>query len=323
MLADHPLEPLPSVAAEDGPELERPEAAAERRPVLAEAVDRVRRPQILGHEAERVAQHVRPAAPDERAVDRHEHPLVCVDDERVGAVDALERPAQLGADHGRARVGGVDMEPDARLARRRRRSRARGRPRRSMSSRRSRRRRMRRRGRARPGGGGRRRRPALSAARGRASSPPSRPTSARARSNDDRPIGRELACRREADERRRRGRVLDMSVPTGREAEQVGYPVEDDALQLGRRRRRAPEDRVLVDRRCEQLREDRGLGARDREVAEEPRRLPVGHRREQDLVEIAENGRERLATIGCASGQLRAHPAGLDLGEHRQLVDVL
>ncbi len=59
-----------------------------------------------------------PPRPEQRAVHRREHPLVRVDDERVGPLDALERPPVLGAHHRRAGVRGVDVQPrPSRLAR--------------------------------------------------------------------------------------------------------------------------------------------------------------------------------------------------------------
>ena len=102
------------------------------------------------------------ARPQRRAVHRREEPLVGVDDERVRSLDPGLRPAQLRADPGRARVGGVDVEPHAGLPRRAGRALLPGRPRSKKSCRRWRRRPPRRRGpalaRARRGAGGIRRR---------------------------------------------------------------------------------------------------------------------------------------------------------------------
>src|SRR5215831_3790282 len=72
------LQPGTSVAPQDRPELERAEAAPERRAVLGEAVDPVARAQELRDEAERAAQVFRPPRPEQRAVHRREEPLVRV-----------------------------------------------------------------------------------------------------------------------------------------------------------------------------------------------------------------------------------------------------
>ena len=56
MLADHRLQAVAPVAAEHGPELERTEAAAERERVLAQADDVLVDAEVLGHEAEGVAE---------------------------------------------------------------------------------------------------------------------------------------------------------------------------------------------------------------------------------------------------------------------------
>src|ERR687883_537831 len=56
VLADHRLEPLAPVAAQHRPQLQRPEAAAERGPVVGEAVGLVGGAQVLRHKAERASQ---------------------------------------------------------------------------------------------------------------------------------------------------------------------------------------------------------------------------------------------------------------------------
>src|SRR5712691_6553854 len=106
------LQSLAAVAAEDGPQLERPEAASERQPVVREALRLVAGAKVFGHETEGRAKRLRLSRPEERAVHRREQPLVRVDDERVRAADARLRPAQLGAHPRRPRVGRVDVQPD-------------------------------------------------------------------------------------------------------------------------------------------------------------------------------------------------------------------
>ena len=73
----------------------------------------------------------------------------------------------------------------------------------------------------------------------------------------------------------------------------------------------------------EQLREDPRLGAGRREVREVPRALPVGQAGQQDVVEVAQHGRERLARLGRRLGQRGPDRTGLDAREHRELADAL
>ena len=115
VLADQRLQAVAAVAAQHRPELERAEAASERRPVVAQVERVLRRGEVVGVRRERRAQRLGPARPERRAVDRREQPLVRVDDDRVGAVAAVEAPAQLRADRRRARVRRVDVQPDAGL----------------------------------------------------------------------------------------------------------------------------------------------------------------------------------------------------------------
>ena len=96
--ADPPAQPLQPEPAEQHPQLERPEPAAELRRVLVVVAHRrraIERPQVLGHEAERGAQRRHPPGQQERRVERREQPLVGVDDDRIGALPARERRAQL------------------------------------------------------------------------------------------------------------------------------------------------------------------------------------------------------------------------------------
>ena len=89
------------------------------------------------------------------------------------------------------------------------------------------------------------------------------------------------------------------------------------------RRRGAPEDPDLVEPGAEQLGEDARLRAGVREVGEEARALPVREPRQEDVVEVAEDVRERLRLLGRRRGQPRAQLAGLDLREHREVAQPL
>ena len=242
-----------------------------------------------------------------------------VDDERVGVLDALERPAQLGTDHRRAGVGSVDVEPDAGLSaglgdRRdwidgHRGGRADGRDdsacvleveqlgpqsevvvRRDLAQLEL-------------------EQPARLVDRG-----------VGVRGADDDAMARlVVASGRERGERRGRRRVLDVAVPARRQAEELREPVHDVQLELGRRRRRPPQDPDRVQRRDQELGQDPRLRRRVREVGEEARVLPVRDAGEDDLLDVAQNRRERLRPLGRRRRQLRADLTRRHLCEHGQL----
>ena len=79
--------------------------------------------------------------------------------------------------------------------------------------------------------------------------------------------------------------------------------------------------RHLVRGRGDQLGQDPGLGRRDREVREEARVLPVREGGQDQVVEVAQHVRERLAPLGGRFGQRGGELAGRNLREHRQLAD--
>ena len=111
---DSPAETVQPEPANDHPELERPESAPELRRVFVVIVDRrdpIQRAQIFRDEAERIAQHRHPRCQQEGRVKRREEPLVRVDDDRIGALPADERPAPLRNERHDAGVGAVDVQP--------------------------------------------------------------------------------------------------------------------------------------------------------------------------------------------------------------------
>ena len=69
----------------------------------------------------------------------------------------------------------------------------------------------------------------------------------------------------------------------------------------------------------EQLGEDAGLRARDGEVGEVARALPVRHAGEQHPVEVGEHGLERLGVIRWRRRERGADLARLDARQHRIL----
>jgi hypothetical protein len=127
-------------------------------------------------------------------------------------------------------------------------------------------------------------------------------------------------------QRRERGRgcgVLDVPVQAFRKTEELSHPVDGELLELGRRRRGAPQHRVHVEGGGEELGEDAGLGPRDGEVGEEARVVPVRDPGEEHLVEVAQDGRERLRSVGRGGGEGRTDLARLDLREHGLLANAL
>jgi hypothetical protein len=120
--------------------------------------------------------------------------------------------------------------------------------------------------------------------------------------DDDASVGPRPPRGGERDERGGRRGVLDVPVPAFGEPEQARQPRERDLLELLERRRRPPEDADVVERGDQQLGEDPRLRRTHREVGEEARALPVRDPRHEDLVEIAEHGRERLGPLGRRGG---------------------
>ena len=240
--------------------------------------------QVLRHQAERRAQVLRPRAPEQRAVHRRQHPLVGVDDERVGAARRPRTPSgtrgRPSPSRRRRRRRAASAPPPAPRAADRRHADP---PRSTQSCRRSPRPQPRRTDRRapRPTSG-----PSASTGTVRSSIP-----SIRAALATD-----ECACRRARPRRSGRWRAGRRSAPPASRsrrcprcarASRAGspsrsrHPVEHHALELGGRGRGAPQDRHRVQRRRQQLGEDRRLGGAGGEVGEVARVLPVGDARQQ------------------------------------------
>ena len=108
-----------------------------------------------------------------------------------------------------------------------------------------------------------------------------------------------------------------------RQVEQLAHPRERQLLELRHRGRRPPEHAVGVHRRRQQLGEDARLRARDREVGEEARVIPVRDAGQQHAVEVGQHVRERLGLLGRRRGQLRADLARRDRRHHGPLAHAL
>ena len=99
-------------------------------------------------------------------------------------------------------------------------------------------------------------------------------------------------------------------------AEELAEPVDDDPLELGRRRRRRPQHPLDPEAGAEQFAEDRRTGGIGREVGKEPRMLPVRQPRNDDSLEIAEHRRERLRRLWRRGGKPGRDLPRLDVGKH-------
>jgi hypothetical protein len=115
---------------------------------------------------------------------------------------------------------------------------------------------------------------------------------------EDYPTGTKLASRGERTDHRDRRGVLDVAVQALREAQKLAEPIDREELHLRGGGRGAPEHRVHVQGRREKLGEDSRLRAGVREVGEESRMIPVGDPRQDGLVEVAQDSRERLTPLG-------------------------
>ena len=323
MLADQRLEPLAAVAADHRPELERAEAPAERGAVVHQVRHVLHaRAQVLGQEAERVAQ--RPpgrrvkSAEQSTGVKSHLCGLTTSESARSTPSNAQRSSGQTIAEPAyaastwsqapcrshRSAIAGtgstdvVDVVPTvatttaASSRRERRRQRVRPHPELLVHGH-------------------------LAQLHARGSAPPCRPRSARARSRGRRRPGAVRA--------RRRARRASRWTPCprcGRAAPRAGRAAarsqsivsSSSSVAAGPVRQSIAFTFSAAD---EQLREDPRLRARDREVGEEARVVPVRRARDDHLVEVAQDRVERLGLLGRRGRELRAHPAGSTVGAHR------
>ena len=109
----------------------------------------------------------------------------------------------------------------------------------------------------------------------------------------------------------------------GRQVEQLGQPVQDEHLELGRRRRGRPQHALDAQTGREQITQDGRAGRIGREVGEEGWMLPVGDAGQDHPVEVGQHLGEVLAVLRWAGRQGPVDLAGGHLGQHRQLADPL
>ena len=108
------LQALNALLADHEPELQRPEAPAERNAPVAEILHRavdggLQEARIGRHDADEmlgVAHEI------DRAVEGRAEPFMGIDDDAVRALDAGPHPAAFGQDHGAAGHRRIDMEED-------------------------------------------------------------------------------------------------------------------------------------------------------------------------------------------------------------------
>ena len=118
---------------------------------------------------------------------------------------------------------------------------------------------------------------------------------------------RRLARRGQRVQRRDRGRVVDDAVERVGKPDQPPQPAERDLFQLGRRRRRPPQHRLLVECRRQELGQHTWLARADGEVGEETGMVPVRQAGNEDALEVGEDALERFALLGRAVGQRAAN----------------
>ena len=337
--------------ADDHPELEGPEPAAELDAVIHIIDDLVAvlRGQVLGDQGERPAQDLRLPGEEHRAVHGREQPFVRVHHQRVGLVYPSEQVPHLGHRHGRAAVGAIDVEPEVLalgdggdILNGIHRGHARG-----------------------AGGGhhGKRLVAECAVAHDGAlqhvgahaeiavtgdvhhvlEAEPERhhrlvdrrvrmlaavDTQARqvrtpghaALADAERGIA--LARGGERVERADGGGVGDHAEPAVAHAEELAQPVGDDLLEFGGHGRRAPEHAVEVQRGGDHLAEDAGHRRRVGEVGQEAWVVPVRRAGQDDAVEVGDDVVERLRRGRRRLGQLGANGARRGRREHIVLLDV-
>ena len=113
VLADTRRHPVRAEVAELEPQLQRTEATAELDAVLVVVVrlPLLAYPQVLRHQAQRLAERLRPPEEQQRGVERRGHPLVRIDHDRVRTLPAPKQRSQLGRQRRRPAVRGIHVEP--------------------------------------------------------------------------------------------------------------------------------------------------------------------------------------------------------------------
>ena len=129
---------------------------------------------------------------------------------------------------------------------------------------------------------------------------------------------RRLASRREGMQRRDGRRVVDDAFESVGQRNEPAQPAQRDLFQFRRRGGRAPQHRLLVQSRGEELREDARRAARDREVGEEAGMIPVGDAGQDDPLEVREDRVELFALLRGARRERAANLAGPNAREDRK-----
>ena len=334
--------------AQHGPELERPEAPAELHAGIHQVphAPGLGRRQVVGRQRERGANRVHAARVERAQIERGEEPLVRVDDDRVRAPAVVHDPGGLRDQGGGAGVRGVDVQPDplgrAHVGDLRHRIHAGHGGRADRGDDRQRRpagRAVGRHGRAQRVG------PHAEPVVDGDPLQGALPEPQRHHGLVDRrvrmlgqvdPARRQLGASRQpagADVRdgrlagrgqrvqaRHRGRVVDHPLERGRQPQQLPQPAQGDFLQLGRGGRGAPQHRLHVEGRGQQLRQHARPAPGDGEVGEEAGVVPVGDAGQEMTLEVREDRVERRARLRRGGGQPLADLAGRGARQDRVAV---
>ncbi len=130
---------------------------------------------------------------------------------------------------------------------------------------------------------------------------------------------RRLACRREGQQRRSRGRVGQQAVEFRRQAQALAQPVDDHHLQLRAGRAGPPQHRVRVQNGRQHLPDDARPGGGAAEIGQEPRVLPVSDVGLEETAVVIEDRLDRLGLLGWQRREERAQRARLYLRHYGPL----
>ena len=122
---------------------------------------------------------------------------------------------------------------------------------------------------------------------------------------------------------RDRCRVVDHTFERVGQADEPPEPRERDRFELGRRWRRAPQHRLLIERGAQKIREHARRAGGGREVGQKSRMVPVRQPGHEHALEIGHDRVEWLPLFGCVRGKRRHDLSGPDPRQHRIFVGVL
>ena len=125
-----------------------------------------------------------------------------------------------------------------------------------------------------------------------------------------------LARGNECVQRPDRGRVVDHALEGIGKSDQLTQPAERDFLELGRRGRRPPEHRLLIERCGEKFGQDARRAGGDREIGEESWMIPVREARHEQTLEVGHDGLEGFRVFRRRGRQRRFDRPRLEARKH-------